>query len=995
MHQTANAQNASAPITVSGTLLSDSKKPLSGVTINIQEKTSEIVTDSEGKFTLQCQASDIIIFKKQGFNTVQKAATDIIDAVIIMPVSLMEAGDLDDIYIPFGIRKKRTVSAAINTVKASDLPQLPLSSLNNILAGKLPGLYVKQTGTRPGTDDATFLIRGRSSYNHGQEPVYMVDGVVRDFVNMDINEIESISILKDAPSLSWYGMNAANGVIYVTTKRGSATKTKVTLDVQGGVQTPVRMTKPLDAYTYASLYNQTVVADGGQPRYTQADMDAYQNKTNPYTHPDNNFVDQFIKSAAPVQRYVATISGGNASVKYFTLLSLYNQGGLYKGSNNEDYNANSNYRRYNFRTNLDLKINPTLNVTLDVGGRVESLQYMSAGNATFLNTIFNTPSNAFAIKNEDGSYGGTTDFRNNPLAMLNEDGNTIDLYRTLLATLNVRQRLDKVLKGLSAQVFYTYDITGLYQSGYNQSYEVYELKSDGSYQRYGNKEPLTYKTSDFQSNLRNNQFWAGFDYDREFGEHAINFSTRYQTFVSALPTRLDNRGELIANRISYSFRQRYFADVVATCAGSQNFAPGKRFGWFPAFSAGWIISDEKFMQHIPVLSYLKLRGSFGLVGNDGISARRFAYNNYYTRGGSQYFFGTGYTSVSNTTELELANPNLTWEKAYKTNLGFDAKFFTNALSVSFDYFRERRKDLLTNALLPQILGQAAVQTNAGEAEYKGFEAAVTYAQKIGNVNLTVWANYTHAEDNIIALNEEPGLPEYQKRVGSTSGSVIHGSNYVKSFLIAEGIFQNQQEIDAAPVQRFSGVVKPGDIRYKDINGDGVIDNLDYMMTRYSDIPTDYFGFGANLAYKGFDFSFQFQGVQGRTIQINDLINSGTYASGYINQFSVDAWTPEKASSALWPRLAMTDRGNNTVNSTFWLRSGDFVRLKSLEIGYTASSKFLKKLNLNSCRFYVTGFNLLTFDKLDNLPIDPEMPTSGYGSNYPYLKTFAAGLTLNF
>lgn len=990
------AQNGNNSITVKGVVIDAANKSVPGVAVSIQEATAEIFTDAQGAFSLQCFGGDMLIFKKAGFNSLQLPATEVaLTTTIKMQASLIEAGDDDDVFIPFGVRKKRVLSASISAVQGADLPQFPLSTLNNVLAGRIAGLYVKQTGTRPGADDASFLIRGRSSYNSNQQPLILVDGVARDFMSMDLNEIQSISVLKDAPSLSWYGMNAANGVIYVTTKRGSATKTRVTLDVQGGVQTPSVITAPLSSYEYATLYNRALVSSGAQPRYTQAQLDSYQKGTDPYRYPNNNYVKEFVKDAAPVQRYVATISGGNATVKYFTLLSYYNQAGLYKQANNDDYNSNSNYNRYNFRSNLDIKINPTLDVHLDVGGRVENVRYMSAGNAGFLNNIFNTPPNAFALRNEDGSFGGTSLFQNNPLAMLNEDGNTTDLYRTLLATLNVRQRLDKLLKGLSINVFYTYDITGLYTSGFNQSYEVYELLADSTYARYGTEAPLTYKTADAQGNLRNNEFWAGFDYDRSFGQHTVNFSTRFQTGVSAYPGRLDNRQQMIANRISYNYRQKYFADIVATYGGSQNFEPGKRFGFFPAMSAGWVISEESFLKGLKVLDYLKLRASAGVVGSDAISARRFAYNNYYTRGGAQYFFGTGYTNVSNTTELELANPNLTWEKAFKSSIGFDARLLKQALQLSVDYFYEKRTDLLTDPLLPQVLGQSTVQVNDGAAQYYGFETQLAYTKKIGDVQFTLSGNYTYAKDKILNLNEEAGLPEYQRRKGSTNGSVLQGSNNYKSFLIAEGLFQNQAEIDAAPAQRFSGVVRPGDIRYKDINADGVIDNLDYVMTRYSDIPTSYYGFGLKVQVKGFDFSCQWQGSSGRTIQINDLINSGTSNTGYINQFSPDAWTPETTATALYPRMAITDRGNNTVNSTYWLRSGDFLKLKSAELGYTIGGKALSRLKINSARFYLSGFNLLTFDDLGGLPVDPEIPGSGYGSNYPYLQTFAAGMSLQF
>jgi len=984
----------SIDIDASGVLVDKANKPIAGVTILVQEKRLGVMTDAAGKFSIKCTSNDVIVFKKEGFNEVQKNASELTGASIVMNLSLIDAGDNDQVFIPFGVRKKRNISASISTIKGNELPQLPLSTLTNVLSGRLAGLYIKQTGTRPGTDDATLLVRGRSSYNSNQEPLVLVDGVERDFVNMDLNEIEGISVLKDAASLSWYGMKGANGVVYVTTKRGSPSATKISFDMQGGIQNPQHITKPLNSFNYATLYNQALSNEGLSPRYDQATLDGYQAGTDLFRYPNNNFVEQFIKPSAPVQRYVLTVSGGNAFVRYFTLLSYYNQDGLYQNANNEKYNSNTNYKRYNFRTNLNILLNKTLDVTLDVGGRVENLQYPTAGNATFLSTIYNTPSNAFPLLNADGTYGGSSLFRVNPLAMLNEEGNNNDLYRTLLATLSVRQKLDKITKGLSANVFYTYDITGLFQSGFSQAYEVYEFSPTGTSTRFGNKAPLTYKATTFTGNLRNNELWAGLDYDRSFGEHDFKVSSRMQRGVSAQPTRLDNTKVTYANRLSYSYKQRYLADFVATYAGSQNFAPNKRFGWFPALSVGWIISEEHLLKDFTFLDYLKIRASYGVVGNDGLNARRYAYRDYFSRGGSQYVFGTGYNAVSNTTEVELGNANLTWEKAKKTSIGFDTRMFKKALFASFDCFSEQRTDLLTTAILPNILGQSTVSVNDGIAQYKGFELTVGYNKTFGKVNVKLNANYTKSQSKILAINEEAGLPNYQKQLGYSIGGVLQSGAFIRRFLIADGLFQNQAEIDVAPKQKLSGTVKPGDIRYKDINEDGVIDNLDFTMTDFSDIPNAYYGFGAIVSCAGFDVSLQFQGINGRTIQINDLVNAGSASTGYINQFSPDAWNVMNT-NALYPRLSIADRGNNTASSTYWLKSGDFLRLKTAEIGYTLPTNLAQKMHLKSCRFYISGFNLLTFSDVDNLPIDPEIPTSGYGSNYPYLKTYSAGITANF
>jgi len=991
------AQNPDQVITITGKVTDQNSKPLAGVSVLIQEKTKGISTAADGSYTLDASGNDMIIFSMPGFLKLSKSAQELDQVTIKLSPALIDAGDDDNVFIPFGVRKKREVTATISAVKGSDLPQIPSSTLNNALAGRLAGLYIQQTGTRPGTDDANFLIRGRSSYNNGQAPLILVDGVERDFVDMDLNEIESISVLKDAASLSWYGMSASNGVIYVTTKRGTASSTKVTFDMQGGIQTPANQTRPLDAFTYASLYNEAQVNSGIAPTYSAEALAAYQSGSNPFAFPNNNFVKEFIKDVAPVQRYVATVSGGNAFARYFTMLSFYDQGGLYQGGNNENYSANTNFQRINFRTNLDIHVNKNLDVSLDVGGRSASLRYPRDGNSGFLAAVYGTPSNAYPILNQNGTYGGSSLFRTNPLGMLEARGNVTDLTRTLLATVNVKQKLNFITKGLSASAFYTYDVTSLYNSGFTQDYEVYEANPAGGFNRYGNKAVFTYAASDFNGNVRRNEFWGGLDYERTFGAHSINATSRVMRGVVAAPGNLLDRRELWANRVSYGFKQKYFADFIGTYAGSETFMPGKRAGFFPAVSAGWIVSEESFLKAAGgVLDYLKLRGSYGIVGNDAIStSRRYAFNNYFSRGGTAYFFGTGFSSAANTTEAELANPDLTWEKARKTDIGVDFKLFKEMFSISADYFHENRTNLLTSALLPGIIGQSTVQINGGEANYSGVEASLNFRKKLGAVDLNIFGNYTHVKSKIISLNQEPGLPDYQREVGFPIGGVVQGTEFNRRFLISEGLFQSQAEIDAAPVQRFSGTVKPGDIRYKDVNGDNVIDNFDFVQKDYSSVPTDYFGFGAGFGYKGFDLSFLFQGATGRSIQISSLVNAGSANTGYINQFSVDRWTPQTASTAKYPRLTVADRGNNTQVSDFWIRPADFLRLKQTEIGYTLPVTTTNKLKISSCRFYVSGFNLLNFNKLDGLPIDPEIPESGYINNYPYIRSFSAGVSVKF
>lgn len=1000
-------QTPDEQITVSGKVVGEDKKPMAGVAVSLQEdKTNKsVTTGADGVFTIEATTSDVLVFKYVGYRMVLKPAGEVNKGDIVLIKALIDAGDDDNVYIPFGVRKKREVTATISTISSDNLPQIPSSSLTNVFTGRLPGLAIYPSGSQqPGYDASSFLVRGRSSYNSNQEPLVLVDGIERSFSSMDLGEIESVSVLKDAATLAWYGMYAANGVIYVKTKRGSATSTSVTFDAQAGLQAPLQVAKPLDSYTYATLYNEASVNNGGAPVYGAVALQAYQDGSDPIKYPNNNFVRDFTKSVAPTQRYVATVSGGNAFIKYYTLLSAYQQGGFYKGGHNDTYDANTDFNRYNLRTNLDLHVNKNLDVALDIGGRITNLTFPNAGTATFLNTVYSLPPNAFPVINPNGSYGGTSIFtQNNPQAMLEARGASTDLVRNMIATISAKQKMDGILKGLSGEVFYAYDIAGLYRSGFMQSYATSELKADGTYTTYGTPAKVDYQGNVFSGNIRKSEFWAGFDYNRTFGKHDIKVSTRVSRANYASFGSLDARREGWSNRISYNYIQRYFLDITASYAGSEVFAPDSRYGFFPAASAGWIISDESFMKGTAgFLDFLKIRGSYGLVGNDAIgTARRFAYNDFFTRSATGYTFGTGYTGVSGSGQLALANPFLTWEKAYKTSVGFDAKMFKQSLSISADYFYENRKDLTTASLLPSLLGQSLIYVNEGEAEYKGFEAGVNYNKNIGELNLNLFGNFTYNTSKILAINEGAGLPEYQKQLGHPISSVISpaatantGAGYISNMLISDGIFQSQAQIDASAKQILSKDVRPGDIKYVDQNGDGVINDLDRVRTDFNFVPKAYFGFGASLSFKNFDANFLFQGTSGRSITIQQLVNAGNTNNGFLNQFSVDRWTPSNT-AAPYPRLLLTDRGNNTAASDFWIRSGDYIRLKNAEIGYSLPSSFTKKLKIKQLRLYASGLNLITFDKLGDLPIDPELPESGYNSSYPYMKIYSFGVNLKF
>jgi TonB-linked SusC/RagA family outer membrane protein len=976
---------------LSGSVVDADNRPVPGVHVEVQEKGFQVTTDSNGNFTIHAQKGDVLVFIKPDILTEYYDIRGSKETIRVKVTrSMAEAGEGDNVQIPFDVRKRREINGSVSTLNYAQLPQLPLSSLTNALSGRIPGLYIAQTGSQPGNDMASVLVRKNSTFTGSSAPLILVDGVERDFPDMDLNEIEDFTVLKDAASLAWYGNRGANGVVLVTTKRGSAEKTRFTYDTQLGLQLPTNLARPLDSYTFATQYNQALQNDGFAPLYSQDVLSGYQQKTDPYKYPDNNYMDSFFKKSSFVQRHVFTASGGSRAIRYFTTLSYFDQNGLYKNAGTKLFDSNVGYKRYNLRTNLDIQVTPLLKVQLDMGGRVESRTEPGSTNATFLSTVFTTPPNAFPLLNEDGSYGGSTIFRSNPLAQLKAQGNRNEVTRVLLGTVNAHHKLDFITKGLSANLFYTFDIQGRYTNGRSQDYEVYERAANGALTRYGTQTPLGYFASTFSDNIRVNELWTGLDYRRSFGMHSVKANFRYQQAVSSAANRFDNKRQGFSGRVSYDLKNKYYADLVGSYAGSDNYMPGKQFGFFPAAAIGWVISEENFLSNKQGLSYLKLRASLGRTGNNATGENsKFPYAYLMTPSNGSYAFGTGFTTQAGASEGMLPNQNITWEKAFKTDIGLDAKFLKNALSLSATYFNERRYDILTNPIYPSIIGLASYRVNDGETKMGGLEGMLDYTKQFGDLLLSVGGNFTYVKNEILRTNESAGLVGYQQQAGHNIGAV---SGMGKLMLQADGIFKSQAEIDGSPVQRFAGKIVPGDIRYKDVNQDGVIDNFDRVTTDFNDLPNVYYGINVSGKYRAFDFSLLAQGVGGRHIQIRTLVLAGNNNTGYINQFSGDAWTSSNP-GAPYPRLGITDRGNNTADSDFWIRSGDYLRLKSIELGYMLAEPFTDRLHLRGVRVYINGFNLFNLNKT-GLDIDPELPFSGYNS-YPYLRTLTAGVNIKF
>ncbi|MCY7352220.1 MAG: SusC/RagA family TonB-linked outer membrane protein [Cytophagaceae bacterium] len=640
-------QKPTGKLAFEGIVTGQNDTPLPGVVVAVQESNTPVVTtDQAGRFSIRAGMNEVLVLRKAGYLSQTFLITTDKDLRIGLKPALIDAGEDNEVIIPFGTRKKREVNSAITTLRTETLPQVPIASANATLAGLIPGLYVQQTGTAPGGDGATFQIRGRSTFGPSAVRV-LIDGVQRDFDNIDINEVESVTVLKDAASLAWYGLRNGNGAVLVTTKKGNSTRSNLHFDVQGGLQLPEKVIRPLSSYDYASLYNEALANDGSQPIYDAATLSAYQTGADPYRFPNNAYTTDFLAKNSLAQRYVLSADGGSNAVRYFVLLGYFNQDGLFKGTKTNDFNSNMSFNRFNFRGNVDFDVNKYLTISLNAAGRSENRRQPGGSEAgTLLNLLYNTPPNAFPIQNVDGSYGGSSLFQNNPLGLLRDRGYTDAITTSLLATMNVRQKLDFLVKGLSAHINFNYDVQGNYSSGLNRDYQVIDASGTAPV-TFRNQTPLGYRTAAFAGSLRRNEGWAGLDYDRTLGRHHVVASVKGYRHVSATPTQLDFRGQGLASRLDYSYKDRYYLGFVGGYSGSENFAPGHRYGFFPAVTAGWVLSDEAFLKPNPVLSYLKLRASYGQAGSSDIGGSRFPFERFFSRntGGGGYAFGTGFSAT--------------------------------------------------------------------------------------------------------------------------------------------------------------------------------------------------------------------------------------------------------------------------------------------------------------------------------------------------------------
>ena len=1004
-----------------GIVRDESGEPIIGASVLVKGTKVGTVTNAEGEFSLDVPASGMLVISYMGFATREVPIKN--NSNLKITLNEDEAQNLNEVVVVgYGTQKKASVTGAIASVTTKDLVQTPQANISNMLVGKMPGLIAMQRSGAPGEDNSTLLIRGVSTFSDNTAPLVMIDGVERPNYNgLDPNEIESVSILKDASATAIYGVRGANGVILITTRKGQKGKPHLSYSGNVAVQSPTALPHYLNSAQYCEMYNEALKNDAYTkgtsyvPRFTDEDIRLYREGTDPIMHPNTDWVGTFLRKASLRTQHNFNISGGTDRVKYFISAGFFNQGGMYKYTKiDRDHDVNASDTRYNFRSNLDFNITQDFKAVVQLSTQINDIRTPGLGNSNLWKEIsWATPLGTPGMVDGKLVRLENTIDDDNPWQALLNNGYKNTFANTINTTLRFEYDLSRLLlKGLSVHASTSYD------SYYNsrrlsvKTMQTFVPKRDPNDPTHiilvPQNEAGTWGGGFEYDKNRKVYFETGIHFDRTFGKHqatALLLYNQSKDYAPNLAYHVPNAYQGIVGRVTYGYANRYLAEFNMGYNGTENFAAGRRFGFFPAVSAGWVVSEEPFFPKNNWVVYMKLRATYGEVGNDKIGGDRFLYlpSVYGETSGklTGYNFGSSATPVYSQMieEKRLGNPLLTWEKARKLNLGVDMNFLKNHLTVSFDYFKERRNNILSNRnSAPMLIGASLPAYNMGEMENAGFELDVNYRNNIRDFNYWGRFNYSFARNKILFQDEVPEKYAYQMRTGRRVGQ-FYG-------LLFDGFYNSWEEINALdrPVSSWNGNrLQPGDMRYVDVNKDGKIDMYDMVPIGYSPTPEIIYGFSVGCSWRGIDFSALFQGASHVSIKyfgraLWPFINAHNSAKTLI----LERWTQERyerGEAINFPRLSMSpsrDTDNNYQDSNFWIRNADYLRLKNIEIGYTFRKSQLKALGLESLRLYVSGTNLFTWT--DVIDLDPEAPSKGGATEintYPLQKIYNVGINVQF
>ena len=1016
---------------VAGKVSDSNGNPLAGVNIIEKNTTNGTLTTLDGNFSINVASENsVLVFSFIGF-TKQEITVGTRNSFSITLIVLPTLVD-EVVIIGYSSQKKQRVTGAVSSATGEKLMQTPQVGVSNILNGRIAGLVIKQTSGMPGRDAASIKIRGVGTFAGSSNPLILIDGIESytsnamgaqylylptDFNTMDPNEIENISVLKDAAATAVYGVRGANGVILVTTKKGRIGKPEISITTNVAMSQFTQARKGLDAYNWTKTYNEgqkydSYISGSYVPKYSDVDLEHFRTNDDPIFFPNTNWVKDFIKPYSFQSQQNFNIRGGTKTIRYFVSIGHSRQESIYKHGKYMDLlDSQAKFNRYNFRSNVDIDITKRFSASINLSSQITN----QTGGANLLRNwgyqlVIQRLYSCSPIVSPgivDGKIVNVRDFfQPNPYIWFMGTGYRSEYTNNLSGSVRLNYKLDFITKGLSIRGFGTYAHPLMQWKEYNKTMVTYKparLPDNSiSYYPEAYESPYSFSSGNDYNITVSSEF--GLDYQRKFVDHNVTGLVLY-TQLKQYPGPSLNipRGfQGLVGRAAYDYKSRYLAEVNVGYNGTENFAKGRRFGLFPAFSLGWVASEENFFPENNVVTYFKIRGSYGEVGNDQIGGNRFLYlptTYLFVQGweGASYFGEEGSTfyRAPGTLEQQWGNPLLTWERAKKTDIGFDLALFGNKLKITADWFQEKRDNILAYpGTVPIIVGASLPNTNLGRMENGGYDGEINFTDKIGNFTYWVGGNFTAVHNTLIYQDEVARQNKYQYRSGQRLGQPFG--------LLDEGLYTSwDQVLDAyRPVSNWnSNLIQPGDLRYKDVNGDGKVDTFDQVPIGNTSSPEAIFGLPFGGEYKGIDFSVLFQGATKVSYYPSGLSRRGFANDGICVEHVVDrAWTQEKWDQGLdidyLPHISATNvQAHNYQVSSFWLQNASFIRFKSLEIGYILRTNFMKRVGMNSARFYVSGENLMVFSKV--FPgEDPEMIGEDHGQ-YPPVRIFNIGLNVKF
>ena len=1007
---------AQEQLNISGTVTDAAGEALIGVSVTVKDaKGLGTITNIDGKYNIKIQQYHTLVFSYIGYKPVSvlvKGDKKVID----VQMSEEKTNAIDEVVVTgLGTQKKLTVTGAITNVDVSQMKQFPSSNFTNALAGNVPGIIAMQSSGQPGKSTSRFWVRGISTFGASASAMILVDGFERNNIDdLNIEDIESFSVLKDASATAIYGSKGANGVILITTKHGKAGKININVKGEASYNTRTITPKFIDAPTYANLLNEARVTRNLAPQYQPEELALIRSGLDPDFYPNVDWSKLLLKNGAMSYRADLSMSGGGNTARYFVSLSYVEDQGMYNTDETlrKKYDTNANYKRWNYRMNVDIDVTPTTIIKLGVSGNLNKRNSPGLGDQYLWSELFGFNALSSPVLYSNGyvpAYGNNV-HQMNPWVSSTRTGYNEEWDNNIQTNVTVDQKLDFITKGLSFTGRFGYDTYNSNHIYYRLWPAMYRANSRDS---QGNIiwDKLFEETSMSQTSggdgSRHEFLEALLRWDRTF-DKLHNFSAvsrftqdeRIQTrnIGTDIKNSVSKRNQGLAGQLTYNYALRYFIDFNFGYNGSENFADHHRYGFFPAFSLAWNVAEEPLVKKaLPWLNMFKLRYSWGKVGNDNMGRFPYLYTLDYTPN-IGYNWGSNLSSgtIPGIHYTQMASPNVTWEVARKTDFGFDFVAFDNKFSLTMDYFHEKRTGIFIQRMfLPDITGlESYPWANVGAVKSQGFDGNFQYKDHIGEINWTVRGNITYSKNTILERDEENNVYAYQ-----------YGKGYrvnQQRGLIALGLFRDYDDIRNSPKQSW-GTVQPGDIKYKDVNGDGIVDDGDRVAIGATDTPSLIYGLGASVSWRGFDLNLHFQGAGKYTFLIN---------SGAVNAFRDGRWgnilqgitdnrwissdisgTKETENpNAPYPRLSYGYNLNNQQSSSFWLRNGRFLRLKNLDIGYTLPKPMVNTIHLESVRIYISGQNLITWSPFKLW--DPELDSSQRGQIYPITRSFTAGIQIS-